>query len=147
MAYRKAVHEKKRPAGFPSPKNYSRGATHLLSWRDSYRYGFRLELWETANRDSRLNGRFYLAYQFYHREQLIFQGESFGSSPCHSIDGGNTIGALLTFLSLRPGDTDSEYFDRYTSDQLAWAEEYGETVSWIAAEIEEKCAARRDRQD
>jgi len=32
--------------------------------------------------------------------------------------------ALLGFLTLRPGDTDVEYFDAYTPEQMEFAESY-----------------------
>jgi len=56
----------------------------------------------------------------------------------YNWDGDETIAALLSFLSLRPGDTDDEYFDDYTEDQMEWAEMHGEELSWIAMEMEEK---------
>ena len=33
---------------------------------------------------------------------------------------------------MKPGDTDSEYFEHYTPEQLAFAEQYGETVDCYA---------------
>lgn len=45
---------------------------------------------------------------------------------------------MLTFLSLRPGDTDRDYFDRYTPEQLDWARAHGEELSWLATELEER---------
>jgi hypothetical protein len=43
------------------------------------------------------------------------------------------VRALMGFLTLRPGDTDDEYFDRYTPDQLAFADEHGE---FLGLEVE-----------
>ncbi len=35
----------------------------------------------------------------------------------------------MGFLTLRPGDTDQEYFDGYTDNQLQYADEHAETLS------------------
>ena len=42
----------------------------------------------------------------------------------HSIDSDQAVAALMGFLTLKPGDTDREYFDAYTPEQLAWAQSY-----------------------
>jgi hypothetical protein len=51
----------------------------------------------------------------------IFDGDDFGASPMHPAEGKESAISLLTFLTLRPGDTDSEYFDKYTPEQLEFA--------------------------
>jgi hypothetical protein len=32
---------------------------------------------------------------------------------------------------MRPGDTDDDYFDSYTPEQLAFVEEYGEALGYV----------------
>jgi hypothetical protein len=51
---------------------------------------------------------------------IIFEGEDFAGSPMDADDSDETVAALLTFLTLRRGDTDAEYFESYTPEQLAW---------------------------
>lgn len=46
------------------------------------------------------------------------------------------MGALLGFLALRPGDTDAEYFERYTPEQLDFAAEHGDELQIWAMELE-----------
>ena len=58
----------------------------------------------------------------------IFDGSDFGCSPMHAIDSDDTVAALMTFLTLRPGDTDAEYFDNYTSAQLEFADMHAESL-------------------
>ena len=82
---------------------------HIRTWMDG---GFRLELHDTYCTDAL--GKCRLAYELYHRDQLVFEGDDFCCSPLHAIDSDESVAALLGFLSLRPGDTDSEYFDGYT---------------------------------
>lgn len=78
-------------------------------------------------------GRVRMAYEFSDAGRLIFSGENFYPSPLHAYDGDEAIAALLGFLALRPGDTDREYFQAYTPEQLAWvdarAEALAETIS------------------
>jgi len=99
---------------------------------------FRLELFDTGQRDWR--GQTKLAYTFHDAGKLVFEGEDFAGSPLHADDSDETVVSLLAFLSLRPGDTDREYFDSYTPEQLAWAEANGEELSMLAAELEERKA-------
>jgi hypothetical protein len=103
------------------------------------RGGFTLKLYDTNRPNGR--GRTYLAYKFYDRGELIFRGEDFSPSPMYCDDSPETVTALLTFLSLRPGDTDREYFEGYSPRQLAWCRERGEELGMYAMELEER--ARR----
>lgn len=52
----------------------------------------------------------------------------------HSIDGDAAKKLTLELVAMKPGDTDEEYFADYTPDQLEWASENGEWLSYIAAE-------------
>jgi hypothetical protein len=42
---------------------------------------------------------------------------------------------LLGFLSLKPGDTDREYFDDYTQEQLDFVAEFGDSLAMTAARL------------
>ena|GEM_PF-5718442 len=100
---------------------------------------FRLEVCDTGRRDWRGQSR--LAYTFTDDDKVIFEGSDFCGSPLHADDSDETLAALLGFLSLRPGDTERDYFDSYTPEQLDWARANGEELSLIAHEMEER--ARR----
>jgi len=41
----------------------------------------------------------------------------------------------LDFLTLSSGDTDSDYFDDYTPEQLTWRDEHAEAVGALTGEI------------
>lgn len=105
---------------------------HIRTWTDPDGNGFRLELWDTYQTD---RGKSRLAYQFFHNDALVFEGDDFCASPMHSVDGDETARSLLGFLSLQPGDTDPEYFDSYTPDQLEWARAHGETLSLYTEDV------------
>lgn len=63
----------------------------------------------------------------------LFEGEDFGCSPMHAIDSDETIAGIMGFLTLRPGDTDADYFENYTPEQLAFCSEHAES---LACEVE-----------
>ena len=54
--------------------------------------------------------------------KILFSGKDFGASPLHAPEGLESAKALLSFLTLRKGDTDDDYFDNYTPEQLEFSE-------------------------
>lgn len=104
----------------------------LREWESD---GFRLTMWDTHRRDRR--GQTRIGYELYDGPQLVFSGEDFSGSPMHADDADATVAGLLCFLSLRPGDTDREYFDDYTPEQLEWCQSgRAEFLSCLASELE-----------
>lgn len=95
---------------------------------------YRLTLWATPYCDAR--GRTRLAYRLTAPggDRVLFAGEDFAGSPMHADDSDMTVRALLTFLTLRPGDTDPNYFDGYTDEQRAFAAADAENLSLFASE-------------
>ena len=99
--------------------------------------GTTLRLWDTYRRDSL--GKSILRYQFKVGRKVIFEGDDFHASPCFAIDSLQTAYACLGFLTLRPGDTDSEHFENYTEPQTNWANSSAcEYLSYIVSKWEEK---------
>jgi len=62
------------------------------------------------------------------RVSTLFHGYDFGPSPMHCVDDDATIAALMGFLTLRPGDTEREYFKDYTPEQLAYCAQHAESL-------------------
>jgi len=90
--------------------------------------GFRLQMWDTGRQDS--YGKTRIRYKFSAPDgKVLFEGDDFRSSPMHGIDSDEAVRALLGFLTLRPGDTDEEYFKDYTKEQMDFAEQHGENLS------------------
>jgi hypothetical protein len=111
---------------------------HIRTWEQA---GFRLELFDTYRTDR--YGKSVLGYEFYDNGALIFEGEDFHTSPLYCIDGDETVAGLLAFLSLRPGDTDREWFEGYTPEQRAWVESgRAQELGYLQSELEERAAAR-----
>lgn len=116
---------------------------HIKTWR---RDGFRLDLWDTGSVG--MSGKYRLAYRLRDRGRTIFEGDDFHSSPLHAIDSLHTVYAILGFLSLRPGETDLEYFDGYTPDQLDWCRSYrAEWLSVLVCDGEERLNRRAHAYD
>lgn len=91
--------------------------------------GYLLTLTDTGT--TTREGKSRLGYTFVRETDglVIFEGDDFGCSPLHAVDSDDTVRALLSFLTLQPGDTDAEYFEAYTADQHAFAAGDAETVS------------------
>lgn len=81
---------------------------------------WRLTTWDTGRQDRR--GQAYIGYRLVSPEgRTVFEGEDFAGSPMNADDSDATLRALLGFLTLKPGDTDSEYFESYTAEQREFA--------------------------
>lgn len=74
-------------------------------------------------------------YVFYFDGNIIFQGTDYHPSPLCSVGDNKCTSDLLMFLSLKPGDTDKEYFENYTQEQLDFANKHGEYLSLLASEL------------
>ncbi len=49
-----------------------------------------------------------------------------------AIDSDDAKALVLSLFAMKPGDTDADYFDGYTPEQLAFATRYGEDLSMAA---------------
>jgi hypothetical protein len=94
----------------------------LTSWADDH---FRVELYECRPATGNPGQRDYLGYQFFDYAYeggppLLFIGDDYSPAPSirHTTDA--AVFGLLAFLSLQQGDTDAEYFSKYSPRQLAW---------------------------
>lgn len=112
--------------------NHLRNVT-MRPYRDQS-ISFTLNTWDTGRTDHL--GKSIIRYEFSDRKGCIFKGSDFACSPMHAIDSDECVRALLSFLTLRPGDTDSEYFDNYTPEQLDFANEHGETLQMYTLDDE-----------
>lgn len=106
---------------------------------------FALTLWATPRTDSR--GQTILGYRLTQsgperaweiphkagratlRRVTLFSGEDFAGSPLHADDSDATVAAIMGFLTLRPGDTDADYFTDYTDAQRAYCAEHAEALA------------------
>ena len=93
---------------------------------------FRLIMWDTYRGDRR--GCSYVGYCLMHGDAVIFEDEDYSPGPMSGIDSDDSVRSLIGFLSLQKGDTDDEYFEKYTTAQLEFSETYGENLSMYGVE-------------
>lgn len=91
---------------------------------------FSVEMWDTHRLDSM--GKSVLGYELRTHlgddSSVTFTGDDFHCSPMHAIDSDDAVRALMSFLTLRPGDTDAEYFDGYTQEQMDFCRCHAEAL-------------------
>lgn len=67
-------------------------------------------------------------------EDPIFHCEEIGVPPSQAIDSDDATRGALGWYTLRPGDTDPDFFAEYTEAQLAFASAHAESLSLYAME-------------
>lgn len=94
---------------------------------------FTLTMRDAGTTDSR--GVTTIAYRLTMREPgakratVLFDAADYHGSPMHSDDSDDNVHGLMGFLTLRPGDTDAEYFEGYTAEQRAYCSAHAEALS------------------
>jgi hypothetical protein len=108
-------------------------------WLKPYRAGmgpkFYLQTWDTGRTDGM--GKTIIGYELalYPNARggkgrvSLFTGEDFACSPLHAIDSDECVRGLLTFLTLRPGDTDASYFEGYSEAQRDYCASHAEALA------------------
>lgn len=92
--------------------------------------GYRLQMWDNGEKYERGQRRNYIRYSFTDPQgNVVFSGEDYSPSPMHAIDSDESVRGLLGYLTLRPGDTDDEYFEKYTDEQKSFADSAAEGLS------------------
>lgn len=108
-------------------------------WRKN---GFTLRLYDSGITNS--HGRSVLSYVLRDGKKVIFVGIDFSCSPLYADDSLESVAALLGFLTLKPGDTDREYFNNYSKDQMDWCESSRcEELNMIQFEMEERLSRKK----
>lgn len=72
-------------------------------------------------------GRLVWRYVLTCDDVVIFDGIDFSTGSTDTY--GGAARGVLGFLTLRPGDADSEYFAGYTAEQVAWRDEHAEDLA------------------
>lgn len=77
--------------------------------------------------------REYLGYCLQHGATELFSGSDYGCAPHHAIDSDITLLTLLSFLCMKPGGTDLDYFNGYSETQLMFCQDYADDLMYTAA--------------
>lgn len=98
---------------------------------------FALKVWDCNSVG--LDGKSRLAYRLVMRDarkahvkdlyRVIFEGEDFFCAPHIAIDSDHMVESLMSFLVLKPGDTDQEHFSTYTDWQMQFCVDHAESLS------------------
>lgn len=94
---------------------------------EPYRKGpsFTLTMWEAVG-----GVRYRLTQREGHKRRVLFEGSDVECSAPHSaIDSDEAVRVLMNFLTLRPGDTDWEYFENYTDSQREFCDQRAEDLA------------------
>lgn len=107
--------------------------------------GYRLRTFDTNKKEPGTYGHSYLAYIFQAPGgRVLFKGADYGVSAFTPIDADETLVSLLGFLTLKPGDTDQEYFAKYTPEQLDWCQSSdAEELALLVYDYENRGAEHR----
>lgn len=93
---------------------------------------FRLELFSTDVWGDRRNGRTMIGYRLTQYDNgkatVLFDGDVLGPAPGLSEDSDRTVACIIRFLTLKPGDTDAEYFSKYSAEQLEYVRCHGDAL-------------------
>ena len=108
--------------------------------REWHRDHYNVRLYDTFRNDS--YNKWVIAWRFSDTQaNVVFTSENgcelhTHTDPYYSPE---AVYELLSFIALQPGDTDDEYFDNYTPEQLTWAESNRcEELSYIVFTHDEK---------
>lgn len=119
-----------------TPDNILR-RVRLTPYRPGHGPTFNLTTWD-AGHTYRGGPQWAIGYRLTMREAgrgvVLFEGEDFGCSPLDAIDSDACTRSLMAFLTLRPGDTDPDYFDGYTAEQLAYCSAHAEALACYVAD-------------
>ncbi len=97
--------------------------------------GYTLKIWDTGRMK---DNRQVIGYEFKDSQgNIIFKAEDFYPSPFSSIDSDESLKCLLSFLTLRPGDVEEDYFKDYNEIQMSFAKGYAELLQIYADEESE----------
>lgn len=81
-------------------------------------------------------GRPSLGFRVHTDDTLVWQGHEF--TPSGGVEPASTeaVAELLTWVTLRPGDTDDEFFDGHTAEQHDWLARHADDLSAFAHQVE-----------
>ncbi|MFE3452476.1 hypothetical protein ACFXJ8_26495 [Nonomuraea sp. NPDC059194] len=116
--------------GLKLPQGWRISSRLLAAWPIDHDH--QLELWPAGRTE---DGRIRWHYRLSRKNRTIFAASDITSGVGAVLTAAELISAartVLSYLTLRPGDTDREYFDVYTRTQLDWRDEFAEDLSLYA---------------
>ncbi len=114
------------PAPWPATTYLLDGFTGIPHTLTITRAGYQPS-YEPSRRYSGQRARWH--YQLTAGYDVIFDGDDLSTPPEATPD--EAALSALRFLTLRPGDTDADYFARYTPEQAEWCAVYAEDLALV----------------
>lgn len=65
-------------------------------------------------------------------QNIIFTNMVGSFSPCHACDGDDAKRQVLEHLAMKPGDTDDEFFEGYSKEQLDFVDDFSDEIKMTA---------------
>ena len=100
-------------------------------YRKGYGPTFTLRMFAT---DKFVRCSYLVAYELLQHENgnttILFSGEDFSPSIIDADDSDASVVSLMGFLTVRPGDTDDEYFEEYSDIQLEYCDNHAEMLGF-----------------
>lgn len=100
---------------------------------------FSLVTWDTGRTQRAVGSHpthYTLGYKLTMREPgpkgksvTLFEGEDHGCPMHTGVDSDDAVRSVMNFLTLKPGDTDSDYFAGYTEAQLEYCNSHAESLA------------------
>lgn len=102
-------------------------------WKDE---GYEVRLRFSRKEGEGVHARNYLEYQLRFNGELIFTGKDYSPSPLEKeLFDDRSVGHLLDYFSVEPGDVDDDYFKNYTQEQLRFVQEHCEEIRYLAEQL------------
>jgi hypothetical protein len=94
-----------------------------------------IKAWDRPDPADNPTGHSYIDVEVKHGAAVIFpRGQLYcGVNQWTATDGEAAKALVLSLVAMKPGDTDEDYFEGYSDDQKAWANEYGDVISMTAS--------------
>ena len=96
-----------------------------------------LKIWDAGYTYRSSGDRHGYQYQLTLNGKVIFSGDDFTTPAGMRNDPDELAESILGSLGVQKDDTDAEFFEDYTPEQLAFADEWGEIVKMWGMYIEE----------
>ena len=70
-----------------------------------------------------------IQYQLTMNGRTLFKGKDFRCSPLDAVDSDDCVKSLMSFLTLRPGDVDQDYFADYSAAQREYCDQHATALA------------------
>jgi hypothetical protein len=93
---------------------------------------FELLMWETGQRRGDTE---FIAFKLLHEGAEVLNSNAVGLPGWHprlgyAIDSDRMVRSVIDWCAVKPGDTDIDYFEKYTEEQIEWVQSHSDELSF-----------------